>query len=116
MPDRNVIPISFTALATGKVLAAGPARLLGWGLKETTGAAQAACDVYDGSDATGQLGVPFTLLSNESVRDWLGPNGILFERGVFVNVTAGSVSGSMWIELLDAGRVHDEQTTQPEGV
>lgn len=107
MSDRNIVPISFAALTTTTKIVAGPARLMGWGIKETTGAATAACDVYDGSDATGQLAVPFTLLSNESVRDWLGPNGLLCVRGLFVNVTSGSVSGALWVEILPADAAYD---------
>lgn len=100
MRDRSVKPISVGATTTTAQWFTGPARLMGWALRESTGAATAACDIYDGNDATAQVAIPFTFLANESVRDWLGPNGVLITRGAFLNVLAGSVRGALFVELL----------------
>ena len=100
MRDRSVKPIGIAATNASQQFFTGPARLMGWALRETTGAAGAQCDLYDGNDATGGLVVPFTFNANESVRDWLGPNGVLIQRGGFLNMLAGSVKGTLFAELL----------------
>ena len=100
MRDRSVKGVGIGATTTTAQFFTGPARLMGWALRETTGAAGASCDLYDGNDVTGGIMVPFTFLANESVRDWLGPNGVLITRGAFLNVLTGSVKGALFVELL----------------
>ena len=98
--DRTVKAVGIGVTTTTAQFFTGPARLMGWAFKETTGAATATFDLYDGSDATAGIVLPATLLANESFRDWLGPNGLLITRGAFLNVLAGSVRGALWTEML----------------
>jgi hypothetical protein len=102
---RHAEPLSFGALTTTSKLMGGPGLLMGWGLLETTGAAAATIEIWDGGDTTGQLIVPIALSSAQSTRDWNSPDGILFSRGLFLNVLAGSVRGVLWVRLRDVGRV-----------
>lgn len=99
MTEPEIEPISVPATVAGTLFANGPIRLMGWALKESTGAAAAAFELYDGNDATGQSLAPVTLVANESIRDWFGAAGVLCERGVFLNVTAGSVRGTLFVKL-----------------
>lgn len=114
MTDRNNIPISVPATVAGATFATGPVRLMGWALKESTGAAAAAFELYDGTDTTAQSLAPVTLVANESIRDWFGTHGIICERGLFINVTAGSVRGTLFVELLQPGTIADEQQSTDE--
>jgi hypothetical protein len=81
----------------------GDAIIMGWGLLETTGAAAAVVEIYDGFDATAQLVVAVALTAGQSTRDWLGPNGILVTEGIFVNVISGTVRGTVWARLRRPG-------------
>lgn len=114
MPDRNNIPISIPATTAGATFALGPVRLMGWALKENTGAASAAFELYDGNDTTGQSLTPVNLVANESIRDWFGATGVLCERGLFINVTSGTVRGTLFVKLLAPGSVADEQQSTDE--
>lgn len=71
--------------------------LLGYALRETTGAANATVLLRDGATADGAVVIPITLGPNESTRDWFGPGGISFGNGLFVEVAAGEVEGSVFL-------------------
>lgn len=114
MPDRNTIAVSMPATVAGNTFTMGPVRLMGWSLKETTGAATAAFELYDGNDVTGQSLAPVTLQANESIRDWFGATGIICERGLFINVTSGSVRGTLFMKLLQPDAIADEQQSTDE--
>lgn len=93
---------ALTVPATGsqKVLG-GPGLLMGWSFLESTGAAGATVEVWDGGDTTGQLVTAISLVAGESTRDWLAGDGILLQVGLFVNVISGSVRGALWVRLRD---------------
>ena len=90
-----VLPVSIPTGQSGVVLG-GPALLFGWSLRESTGAAPAQLDVYDGADQTGQLVATITLTAGQSTRDWLGLPGLYCRRGLYVNAVSGSVTGVLW--------------------
>lgn len=75
----------------------GEARLYGYAIKESTGAAPAEVDLLNGADAGGDLVVPITLTAGQSARDWFGPQGVVMEGGIFANVTAGAVKGAIFV-------------------
>lgn len=87
--------VSIPTGASGAVLG-GPALLFGWSLRESTGAAAAQLDIYDGADGTGQLLATITLTAGQSTRDYPGLPGLYCARGLFVNAVAGSVAGAVW--------------------
>lgn len=68
----------------------------GWAFKETTAAAPAVVELYDGSGANGELIVPVDLLEAESTRDWLSGSGIGAYSGLFLHVVSGTVKGAIW--------------------
>lgn len=110
MPLHQVhLQVPATAGFSGR-LYTGNGRIVYRAVKESTGAALAEVDLYDGSNATGILIEPVTLIANESARDWFMPGGVEFDNGLFVNVTSGTVSASItivpedaWQEWLDQG-------------
>ena len=110
MPAEQITAIAVPATTTNRLFALGPVQLMGWALVETTGAAVAAAELYDGNDATGQSLLPVTFQANESVRDWFGTQGILCQRGLYLNVTAGSVRGTLFVKLQQRDTVYDVLT------
>lgn len=96
---RRVRTISFAALTTTKALYSHQVRLLGWALLETTGTAAAEIDILNGQSASSDLVAPIALSSGQSTRDWLGPQGITCDAGLFLSVGSGSVRGALWVEI-----------------
>lgn len=88
---------AFPATTVGIILISGRGVLTGWALKETTGAAAATLNIWDGTDNRGLLLAPVNLAANESNREWFSDWGIAFSRGIFVEVLTGSVSGAVWV-------------------
>lgn len=94
-PDIDINPVSATGLVvSGQVL------LCGLAFAESTGAAPATVDVYDGSTVGGRFIQRVNLAGGASMSQWYGPFGLHCRIGLFVNVVAGAVLGSVWeVEL-----------------
>ena len=88
-----------TANATG-LAAGGELLLAGFAFAESTGAASATVDLFDGQGTGGQFICRVNLVASESVRESLPFPGVHCQTGVFVNVVAGAVLGSVWVVLL----------------
>lgn len=95
---ENAHAIAVPATGSQQVLG-GPSLLMGWSFLESTGAAAATVEVYDGYGAGAQLVTAISLSAGQSTRDWLGPHGIYCSEGLFVNVVAGSVRGALWARV-----------------
>lgn len=89
--------ISFAAATAGQALLGRSGRLYGWSFLETTGAASATLEVFDGTNANGQSISPISLTAGQSTRDIWGKPGIEITNGLFVNVLSGSVRGSLYV-------------------
>lgn len=70
--------------------------LFGWSVRETTGAAGATVRVLNGGDATGLEVIAANLNPSGVARDWLGPQGIRTDVGIWP-VTTGTVAGTLWV-------------------
>lgn len=88
-------PIPFPVPIASQI--AGLVILMGYSVKETTGAASAEIDLFDGTDNRGILAIPVTLGSGQSTEDWFGTQGLWFRNGIFGSVISGSVAGSMFV-------------------
>lgn len=78
----------------------GACLLRGWSFRETTGSAAASLIIYDGPAAAGQIVAAIDLLASESTRDYPPGNGIMIRTTPFVDVTGGSIQGSLWLTPL----------------
>ena len=87
------IPAASAQLAAGRML------VMGVIIGESSGVATAKVRIRDGVTVAGTRVLPFTLAANESVRDWFGDYGIVYEQGLFVEVVAGAVEGSIAVVL-----------------
>lgn len=91
--DLGVITASQVAFASAGILC-------GWSLEEDTGAALAKVRLWDGGAAGTDKFATITLQAGQSTRDWLGRPYLRIERGLFVEVVAGTVDVQFWAVLL----------------
>lgn len=94
LPGARPQPI--TAITSAGTVVSGASLLRGWSLKESTGSATAACDIYDGDGTNGLLVATITLRTNESTREVIPGGGIEIRTGLYYVVVAGTIKGSLW--------------------
>lgn len=87
--------VNFDLNGTGKMMFNFSARICGWSIKNLSATTLAVMDIYDGTDTSGVVVFPVTLQSNESSREWFYPGGIVFHNGLYLNVTAQEIKGSI---------------------
>lgn len=94
--------------AGGRTLAyAGSGRLVGWSLQAQGGLAEVR--LLDGRDASGDLLAVLTLADDTAAlptshAQWLGPGGVSFTEGLYVEVdpdSDGALVGSVWLGAVD---------------
>lgn len=83
--------------AGGGVLVTGRGILCGWTLFNPSSSTAATCRLHDGTAASGIFLGAVNLNPSESVRDWLLPGAVLFNRGVFAVNTGPGVQGSVFV-------------------
>jgi hypothetical protein len=99
------VPTTTTTLQ----LANGFGTVLALIVEETTGSAGARFELWDGTSTGGEYIGPWTLSSGQSIDNAYPPKGLVFRNGLFLNVTAGSVAGSVLIgTLVPWPMVHNE--------
>ncbi len=81
---------------TTRLIAGGSGILRGWSVRETSSAAGAVFQVFDGTDANGQLAASVALKPGESTRDWFSEEGVKIESGLFLNVVSGVMEGAVY--------------------
>lgn len=82
------------AFAAGQ-LASGMAFYRGYSLRETAGAA-ATVRLWDNTSAAGVLLATIALAANSS-KDFVAPHNVMAQNGIFVQVVAGTVEGSVYL-------------------
>lgn len=76
----------------------GDGVLLGWALRETTGASSASIELHDGTNATaGGMVAPVNLSPGESNREWFAPMGVSYTSGLTLVRVVGSVDGAIFL-------------------
>ncbi len=96
-PKRIKLDVGF--LSGDRTLYKAGAYLLGWSLREASGAA-AAIELRDGSDDNGGIGTSIAFAANASDSQWMGDIGMPFENGVHGHVVSGAVVGALWLGTL----------------
>lgn len=74
--------------------------LLGWSVRETSGAAAAVVVLHDGTDKSGQMLANIALASAGADHESLAPPGVLFRAGLYAEVVSGAANGVAWVVLL----------------
>ena len=91
----------FDLSSASQQLGVFPVLFMGWSFKNASSSATATLTIYDATGAGGAGEFPVQLAADESSREWFGPMGVLFQSGIFVDVTAGQVKGSVfYVPLL----------------
>lgn len=101
-PVRGALALPIGATDKAKtILSNSDGRLMGWAIKEATGAASAEIALLDGTNVDGDLLAPITLSAGQSSREWFGPAGVSFGAGLFVQTVSGAVTGTVWLGAVD---------------
>jgi hypothetical protein len=100
--DR-VRPVSLRAVTADTALIGMGGRLMGWALRESTGASFAALEFYDGASAGGTLIAPINIGQGGFLTFWYGDLGIDVESGIFVHMVAGSMDITVYYRF-DTGQ------------
>lgn len=91
------LPVAIPATAVSVPFAfAGGLAIGGWSFTETTGAAAASLELWDGGAQGGTSVAIINLGPGESIRDLMPGLGVIVRSNLQINVTAGSVRGSIW--------------------
>jgi len=92
----SVVPIGSANTGTKRPMVS-PGAVLGWSMRETTGAGTAVVALRDGADSAANLVTSIQLPANGSVRDWFGPSGLAVAYGLYVDVMSGSIEGAVYL-------------------
>ncbi|MBN9327983.1 MAG: hypothetical protein J0I87_13860 [Cellulomonas sp.] len=81
------------------LLWAGAGWLVGWALTAT---ATTTITLRDSRDTTGDAIASIAIAAGGSAQLWMGPGGVSFGEGLFVDAAIGSVfTGSIWLGAVD---------------
>lgn len=92
----RAVPVGSSASAT-KNATNNAGALVGFALRNTSASVSAVVLLRDGTTADAPVVVPITLAPDESIRDWFGPSGVNLSFGLYVDVTAGAVDGTVFL-------------------
>lgn len=93
-PDAPVI-FPLAAQAAPILVVSGRTYLWGFGLSVT---AATVAQLYDGQDAKGTPGPAFNFAAAGHQHQWFGAPGILMERGIFLVVSSGALTGAIYYQ------------------
>lgn len=97
LPASEALEVPETV--AGVPLVGGGGVLTGWTFKEPTNLTGNEWTLRDGERANAPILGTRTLAVNESVTDPLPQPGVLFRRGLFLDVQAGTVEGAVYVVL-----------------
>lgn len=90
----------YATLYPNSLHATSPGRLVGWSIRETSGAAPATVTIYDGREATANILAVVNLLAGVSSTIGLPGSGVSFGDGLYVAGT-GAVAGALYFGAVD---------------
>lgn len=76
--------------------------LLGWSVFESTGAAVASATLLNGTTSAADVASGFSLAAGGNSNSGPTTRGVMLERGLFLNILAGSVTGAIFYRRLPA--------------
>lgn len=95
--ERPTLLVPVVVTAASIQVFSGLVLLAGLAFRETAGAA-ASFELIDGGSAGGAPAFPVVLGANGIIQLQMGRDGPIFRSGIFLNVTAGSIRGSLWVK------------------
>jgi hypothetical protein len=88
--SERVRVLNGAALSADAPLVGMGGRLMGWAVRESTGAAAAVVDIYDGASVGGTRVVPAAVGAGGFAAVYFGDLGIDIEQGLYVHIVSGS--------------------------
>jgi hypothetical protein len=101
---RAARPVALTVLPT--IASASPGRLVGWSVRETTGANPYVLRFHNGDNASADLIAMITGGGGTADNKWFGPGGLSFTEGLYVEVITGAglsqaIEGVLYVGSAD---------------
>lgn len=93
--DAFAIPVP--ADGTSRLLISQAVKVIGWSLRETTGAAAAVVQLFSGGGAGGTQIAELSFATGEDRTHTIPNGGLLVNAGLFLAVVAGTVRGAVWV-------------------
>lgn len=90
---QEAVNFPLTAQAANLQVITGKVLLFGWQLSVT---AATVAQIIDGYDAKGTPGPAFNFGAAGMNGQWLGDSGLLMERGIYLVVSSGALTGSIF--------------------
>ena len=97
--ERPCRPIPIPATGASHTLTSRPALLVGWSLRESTGAAAASVEFLSGTSANSGIAGEQQLAQGVSASQTIADEGCLCEGGIYLSVISGSVVGCVWARV-----------------
>lgn len=94
----HVTTVNVTQASNGQSLVNGPARLAGWSVRETTGAAVAFMELSSGQSIIGEASMP----AGQNDSHYTGSGGVYCPQGVTVSAIGGSFTGCVYLQIYKA--------------
>lgn len=88
--------VDMGAGGTGGLVTSLPCLLLGWSVRETSGAAAAVVVLHDGNDNSGGRVAEIGLAAAASAAAAIPPPGVWCRDGLYAEVVSGAVRGELW--------------------
>lgn len=99
----EVATVPLSAVSASRLLFGRGCWLMGWSLIEPTGAAAASALFYEGSGTNGSVVGGFSIAQGTDSNQGFGPFGIVCDGGLFLDVLAGEVTGSVTVIASRSG-------------
>jgi hypothetical protein len=78
-------------------------------VRETTGAASAQFDIYDGSGTNSILVASIGLTAGSTYDQWWDPWVFPYDAGLYLNVVSGTIKGGLTVLHVDKGETKAKQ-------
>jgi hypothetical protein len=95
---RSARAVALTVLPT--ILSLSPGRIVGWSLRETAGQPYTV-RLRNGDNPAADVVAVITGVAGSGDTKWLGPGGVSFTEGLYVELVAGSVEGAIYLGAAD---------------
>lgn len=92
-------PIPFRVLSTNGSgqLTDLPGFIVGWAVRETSGSAAAAAELWDGQNTSSQLLASIGLVTSGGSVETMSPPGWTVRSGLYLHVASGAFDGVVWL-------------------
>lgn len=107
--SREATAAPFSAVTTTKQLVAGSGCISGWAIRDGTVSPGLAwqADLLDGLDGNGPIVASFSSSAMGGASEAYDDHGVMFERGLYLKVIVGSITGAVYFRMRDRRQLPD---------